>query len=43
MNRPRIIFADEPTGNLDEENKENVMKLLTETVRERCNADNGDS
>lgn len=34
MNRPRIIFADEPTGNLDEENKENVMKLLAETVRE---------
>lgn len=34
MNRPKIIFADEPTGNLDEENKENVMKLLAETVRE---------
>lgn len=34
MNRPKIIFADEPTGNLDEENKENVMRLLAETVRE---------
>ncbi len=34
MNRPKIIFADEPTGNLDEENKEKVMKLLAETVRE---------
>lgn len=34
MNRPRIIFAEEPTGNLDEENKKNVMKLLAETVRE---------
>ncbi len=34
MNRPKIIFADEPTGNLDEENKEIVMRLLAETVRE---------
>ena len=34
INRPKIIFADESTGNLDEENKENVMRLLAETVRE---------
>ncbi|MBQ3033327.1 MAG: cell division ATP-binding protein FtsE, partial [Deferribacterales bacterium] len=28
------ILADEPTGNLDEENAENIMKLL----KEACNA-----
>ncbi len=27
-NRPRIILADEPTGNLDSENAENVMSML---------------
>lgn len=27
-NRPRIILADEPTGNLDEENTENVISML---------------
>ncbi|MBQ2733764.1 MAG: ATP-binding cassette domain-containing protein [Clostridia bacterium] len=26
--RPRVIFADEPTGNLDEENTVNICKLL---------------
>ena len=25
MNEPKVIFADEPTGNLDEENKDRVM------------------
>ena len=34
MNRPKIIFADEPTGNLDEENKGTVMQLLSESCRE---------
>lgn len=28
--RPRILFADEPTGNLDEENAEQVRELLFE-------------
>ncbi len=28
INSPRILLADEPTGNLDSENSENVMKLL---------------
>lgn len=27
-NRPRIILADEPTGNLDEDNTENVISML---------------
>ena len=26
--RPRVIFADEPTGNLDEENTQNICTLL---------------
>lgn len=29
-NEPRILFADEPTGNLDAETSENVEKLLFE-------------
>ena len=28
MNEPRIILADEPTGNLDEENTQNVMEIF---------------
>lgn len=28
MNEPEIIFADEPTGNLDKDNREMVMSLL---------------
>lgn len=28
MNSPRILFADEPTGNLDDENAEEVMKYI---------------
>jgi len=28
MNQPRIILADEPTGNLDNENTENVMEVF---------------
>ncbi|WP_019673790.1 ABC transporter ATP-binding protein [Psychrobacter lutiphocae] len=28
--RPKIIFADEPTGNLDEQNAQQVMSLLVE-------------
>ena len=33
INSPRIIFADEPTGNLDEENREAVMEMLAESSR----------
>ena len=28
INKPRILFLDEPTGNLDNKSKKNVMKLL---------------
>lgn len=30
VNEPPVIFADEPTGNLDEENEQRVLDLLTE-------------
>ena len=33
-NRPTILFADEPTGNLDEESGENVVKLLLDLNKE---------
>ncbi|MDR3712825.1 MAG: ABC transporter ATP-binding protein [Puia sp.] len=33
-NSPRILFADEPTGNLDAETSENVIKLLFDLNRE---------
>ncbi|WP_296403468.1 ABC transporter ATP-binding protein [Psychrobacter sp.] len=32
--RPKIIFADEPTGNLDEQNAQQVMNLLLELQRQ---------
>ncbi len=34
INEPLLILADEPTGNLDEENSNIVMDLLIELVRE---------
>ncbi len=30
INRPRLLLADEPTGNLDAENEEKVLRLLQE-------------
>ena len=32
---PKIIFADEPTGNLDSHPSEDVMKLMQQVVREQ--------
>ena len=35
VNSPSIIFADEPTGNLDSANGDEVMKILMEVVEEQ--------
>lgn len=35
INRPKIIFADEPTGNLDTENGRIILNLLLEFHREQ--------
>lgn len=34
ITRPRVIFADEPTGALDSLNGERVLRMLTDTARE---------
>lgn len=34
MNNPKILFADEPTGNLDEENADHITDLLFSINRE---------
>ena len=33
LNRPSIILADEPTGNLDPENKKKIMEILFSSVK----------
>jgi putative ABC transport system ATP-binding protein len=34
MARPEVIFADEPTGNLDSRSSERVLHFLSRSVRE---------
>lgn len=34
INNPSIVFADEPTGNLDSKNSDEIVKLLLEMQRE---------
>ncbi len=33
LNRPALLLADEPTGNLDQANKQNVVDLLLDQAR----------
>src|SRR6202040_1851804 len=35
VNRPQVLFADEPTGSLDSASGELVMRLMTRAARER--------
>lgn len=35
VNEPSILFADEPTGNLDDRASDEIMALLLDTVREQ--------
>jgi putative ABC transport system ATP-binding protein len=35
MNNPRVLFADEPTGNLDYETGRQIMSVLEQLHREQ--------
>lgn len=35
VTQPQLLLADEPTGNLDPENKQRVLQLMLQSVRER--------
>lgn len=34
INRPTLLLADEPTGNLDEDSAADVMRLIEELVQQ---------
>lgn len=34
INRPRLILADEPTGNLDSKNRDRIMELFSSLLDE---------
>ena len=34
LRKPKLLLADEPTGNLDDDNSEKVMELLMTLVNE---------
>lgn len=36
LNHPEIILADEPTGNLDPETSEDIMRLLSDITKNNC-------
>jgi putative ABC transport system ATP-binding protein len=36
INRPAILLADEPTGNLDSENSSNVLEMMKEVNEKLC-------
>jgi predicted ABC-type transport system involved in lysophospholipase L1 biosynthesis ATPase subunit len=38
LRRPRLLLADEPTGNLDEQSGERVMDLLLRLARDEGSA-----
>ena len=36
INDPDVILADEPTGSIDKENSNNILKLLKKISKEKC-------
>ena len=38
VHKPQLLLADEPTGNLDQDNAEQVLHLLRDQVKRECGA-----